>query len=146
MDTKIWTEESDNYTSRGMESEKGKIYDSSDRIEFANTAFENITKFVRHPNKILDIGCAFGASIYALKDKFPEAYFYGIDPGLKSIEMAKNKLPEQRFTFLNGFSDNLPFEDESFDVVIFAMVLQWIPRKKLIRTIAEANRVLKGGG
>jgi len=146
MDTKIWTDESDNYTKRAIELHNGRLYESSDKKQFADTAHQSISKFVKGPKAILDIGCAFGASIYALKDKFLQAKFYGIDPGKESIEIANKNLKSERIQFKNGFSHQLPYEDNTFDVIIFSMVLQWIPRIHLIQTISEVDRVLKKGG
>ncbi len=142
MDTKIWTEESDRYTKRAIKLYGNELYKNSDR----NELFINIRKFIEEPENILDVGCSFGASINALKDKFPSASFYGIDPGKESIEMANENLASENIYFTNGFSHELPYENNKFDVIIFSMVFQWIPRKYLIRTISEIDRVLKIGG
>lgn len=146
MDTKIWTDESDNYTKRAIDLHHDKLYESNDKKEFVDVAYHTISKFVKEPKAILDVGCAFGASIYALKDKFLSTEFYGIDPGKKSIEIANENLKSERVYFINGFSHQLPYEDNKFDVIIFSMVLQWIPRRYLIQTLAEVDRVLKTGG
>ena len=146
MDTKIWTQESDNYTNRAIELHKGDIYKSLDRVKFSDTPFNIITKIINEPNSILDVGCSFGGSIYVLKDRFKSAFFCGIDPGKESIQIANKNLASKRISFTNGFSHNLPYEDNQFDIIIFSMVLQWIPRKHLIRTISEVDRVLQVGG
>ena len=146
MDTKLWVEESDNYTARAIDLHGNNLYGSVDKAAFSKNAFEIISKFKAEPHAILDIGCAFGASIYALKEKFPETDFFGIDPGKESIQIAKKNLKGQNLHFTNGFSHELPYDDDKFDVVILSMVLQWIPRKYLIRTISEVDRVLKDGG
>ena len=146
MDTKIWTEESDNYTRRAIEVHGEELYNTSDRLESSKDVFDNISKFIKKPKSILDVGCAFGASIEALKDRFKEASFFGIDPGKESIQIASKNLSNDNISCINGFSHELPYEDDKFDIIIFSMVLQWIPRKKLIRTISEVDRVLKVGG
>ena len=146
MDTKIWTEESDNYTKRAIDLHDNDLYSSEDKIDFASNVINNITKYIKQPQNILDIGCAFGASINALKDSFTQANFFGIDPGKESVQIANKNLTNERISFTNGFSHDLPYEDNKFDVIIFSMVLQWIPRKNLIQTIAEVDRVLKSGG
>ena len=40
----------------------------------------------------------------------------------------------------------MPFADNSFDVIFLNMVLQWVPRKCLVRTVAEIERTLCDGG
>ena len=41
---------------------------------------------------ILDIGCAYGGLINELKNVYKKAFFLGIDPGKKSIEIANNNI------------------------------------------------------
>jgi len=48
--------------------------------------------------------------------------------------------------FKVGHSHSLPVLDNSVDVIILRMVLQWIPRNKLLQTISEIDRVLKVKG
>ncbi len=146
MDTKIWTDESDNYTQRAIALNGKDLYNNTDKIDFSNNVFNNISKFIQKPKNILDVGCAYGAGINILKDRFNEANFFGIDPGKESIQIANKNLSNERISFINGFSHNLPYENNKFDVIIFSMVLQWIPRKNLIRTISEIDRVLKVEG
>ncbi len=146
MDTKIWTDESDNYTQRAIELHGKNLYNNADIMEFSDNVVNTISKFIKQPKNILDVGCAFGASINALKDRFNKSSFFGIDPGKESIQIANKNLANDKISFVNGFSHELPYEDNKFDVIIFSMVLQWIPRKNLIRTISEIDRVLKVGG
>lgn len=146
MDTKIWIEESDNYTKRAINLHGKELYNTADRIESSKELFDNISKFIKSPKYILDVGCAFGASIESLKDRFKEASFFGIDPGKESILIANKNLANDNISFINGFSHELPYENDKFDVVIFSMVFQWIPRRFLIQTISEVDRVLKVGG
>ncbi|MBT6938913.1 MAG: methyltransferase domain-containing protein [Candidatus Marinimicrobia bacterium] len=46
--------------------------------------------------------------------------------------------------FSVGYAHDLPYPDESMDVVFLPMVLQWVPRKKLMKSISEIDRVSKG--
>lgn len=144
MDTKLWIEESDNYTSRAIETYGDAIYNSDDKSIIER--FNNINNFIKNPQKILDIGCSYGASINGLKDFYKDSKFFGIDPGKESIEIAKKNLEDKRIKFKIGHSHELPYDDNQFDIIIISMVLQWIPRNLLIRTISEVDRVLKKKG
>ena len=66
---------------------------------------------------------------------FKDAKLYGIDPGKKSIKLAKDRFKDKRVKFDVGSAHNLPYKDNSMDVVFLPMVLQWIPREKLILSI-----------
>lgn len=144
MDTILWDEESDNYTRRAKDvSDK---YLEIKEVLIADSVLDIQSSLKKVPEKILDIGCSFGITIQLMKEHFPSSDFYGIDPGKESIETAQNNNPETNIFFQQGHSHNLPYADNSFDVIILSMVLQWIPRKYLIKTIAEIDRVLKTDG
>jgi ubiquinone/menaquinone biosynthesis C-methylase UbiE len=49
-------------------------------------------------------------------------------------------------TLVQGTGDSLPFAEASFDVVNFAFCLYLFDRNTLLKSLAEADRVLKPGG
>jgi ubiquinone/menaquinone biosynthesis C-methylase UbiE len=144
MGSKIWTKESNRYTSRAIESHEGELYleDNS----FVEKISNCISLCINDLKTILDIGCAYGGTAFYLKDQFKGECFYGIDPGAESIKIANNNLGSDRVQFKQGYSHDLTYSDNMFDVVIFSMILQWMPRNKLIKTISEVDRVLRTGG
>lgn len=152
MDTILWTEESDNYTKRTIEVHNGDLYSTKIKQDIAKEAYEILSKFLpksASPPIILDIGCSIGRFIHGLRDYFTESQFYGIDPGKESISIAKRNIEAKKnrnIRFDVGYSHKLPYKDDMFDIVLLNMVLQWIPRKYLVRTISEIDRVLKVGG
>jgi len=145
VDTVLWKEESDRYTERAKNLRTDSTNFKEAKIEFAKSIYESITEFMS-PSLFLDIGCAYGASIRGLSNYFPKSRFVGIDPGVQSTKIAKNDLADKDIHFINAYSHAIPCADNSFDVVILSMVLQWIPRRYLIQTIAEIDRVLKYEG
>ena len=146
MNKNLWIEESDRYTERAKELLNEKFFGNKDQIDASNRLFKVLSNYVPEPMNILDIGCAYGGLINELKNIYKKAFFLGIDPGKKSIEIANNNIQSKRVSFVEGFSDNLPIEDGKFDIVIMSMVMQWIPRSDLIKTISEVDRALKTGG
>jgi len=145
MDSILWKEESDNYTKRAFKLLKGKLFhDKGDNNFECNTNI--LKKFIGSPLEALDIGCAYGGTINNLMKIFVNTKFYGIDPGEESIKIAKNLINSDRVNLVNGYSHNLPYQDNKFDMIIITNVLQWIPRKYLIQTLSEMDRVLKDNG
>jgi len=144
VDSKIWTKESDRYTSRAIKSHEGKLYSVDE--SYSEKISDCISTYTNNPKKILDVGCAYGRVISHLKGQFKEACFYGIDPGAESVKIGNSNLGGNRVQFKQGYSHDLTYSDNMFDVVIFSMVLQWLPRNKLIKTISEVDRVLRTGG
>ncbi len=53
---------------------------------------------------------------------------------------------KEKVNLQQGTSDNLPYGDEMFDVVILGFCMFWVDRRYLMRTVSEADRVLKQNG
>ena len=91
--------------------------------------------------KILELGCGTGTftkNIYSLNN----SKVFGCDISRKSIEKAISLYPEINFSVQD--IENLSFEDNSFDVVIFSGVLHHFD--SLNNALTEAKRVLKKDG
>ena len=92
---------------------------------------------------LLDVGCGTGPMIELLSRKYPDKHYTGLDLTPKMIEVANAKnLPNTQF--IVGDSENLPFEDESFDVVICANSFHHYPNPR--KFFDGVFRVLKPNG
>jgi ubiquinone/menaquinone biosynthesis C-methylase UbiE len=89
---------------------------------------------------MLDVGCGTGSSLAIYEGCF-ETYT-GIDLSPRSIELARNRFPQHDWRV--GDACQLPFADDSFDLVAFSSVLHHIP--DFSAAVVEARRVLKPGG
>lgn len=100
-------------------------------------------------SKILEIGAGNGIPLSFLCDKL-EATGVGIEPSQKAVNLWKNKRKKidggLRTELINGDSSNLPFQEDSFDMVIFGFCLYLVDRNLLFRSISESDRVLKNNG
>lgn len=66
---------------------------------------------------LLDAGCGPGSMIAILENQMPGKHYTGIDLTPAMIEEAKSKkLPDAEF--IVGDCENMPFEDDSFDVIL----------------------------
>ncbi|MBR1851793.1 MAG: class I SAM-dependent methyltransferase [Lachnospiraceae bacterium] len=94
-------------------------------------------------DNLLDVGCGTGPMIELLTQEYSDKHYTGLDLTPKMIEMANAKhLPNA--TFLVGDSENLPFEEASFDAVICANSFHHYPNpQKFFDGVA---RVLRPGG
>lgn len=109
----------------------------------ASKSYEFYKKYIKNGYKVLEIGCSIGNNL----DFFQQYYNcegYGIDPSKDAIEEGKEKF--KNLNLMVGTSDKLEFEDEYFDFVIFGFCLYLVDRKLLLKSICEADRVLKNGG
>jgi len=103
---------------------------------------------IRGGEAVLDIGCGAGVDTFIAASMVgPEGKAVGIDIIPEMLERAIQNLHETTFkhvTFQLTSAENLPFPDESFDMVISNGVFNLIPDKT--RALAEAFRVLKPSG
>jgi arsenite methyltransferase len=98
--------------------------------------------------KVLDIGSGAGGNcIKAAKIVGEKGEVRGLDMTEEMVSEAKRHAGASEFknlSFIKGDADNMPFSDESFDVVISDCVINLIPCKE--KVFNEIFRVLKSGG
>jgi SAM-dependent methyltransferase len=90
--------------------------------------------------RLLDIGCGAGGALLAARDAGAEVS--GFDASHAFAAVARERLPGARIEV--GEMEELPFEDESFDVVTAFNALQFAESPK--RAVGEARRVCRVGG
>lgn len=106
----------------------------------SNAAFYDQIDFELENKKLLDIGCGDGTDLAYFASK--NAVIYGLDPSAEFISKAQVQNPTGHFVEAKG--ECMPFEDNSFDIIISKWALQTSPDVKQI--LMEAARVLKPGG
>jgi 2-polyprenyl-6-hydroxyphenyl methylase/3-demethylubiquinone-9 3-methyltransferase len=94
--------------------------------------------------KVLDVGCGGGFTSEFLAAR--GAIVSGIDQAQKCIVKAKEHAVQHNLNidYQHSVAENLPYEDNSFDVAICVDVLEHV--RNLKQTISEIYRVLKPGG
>jgi len=95
------------------------------------------------PKKVLEIGCSNGTRLNNFNKVFG-AECYGIDPSSKAIENGSKEYSSINLKVATA--DALPFEDNSFDLIIFGFCLTWCDRKLLFKIALEADRCLSDNG
>lgn len=95
---------------------------------------------------ILDFGC--GDGVYSFKmAELGANKVIGIDVSHSMIEIANNKLQNkktEKVNFIKAGGDNLPFEDNRFDIVFCNFVLHHF--KNTLNPLREIYRVLNNNG
>src|SRR5690242_16044766 len=74
----------------------------------------------------LDVGCGTGSLSEAIFENYKPAYLCCVDPSPEFLEKAKEK---NSFTadFLTGSASDLPLTDNSFDIVVSGLALNFFP-------------------
>lgn len=91
-------------------------------------------------SKILDIGCAKGFMLYDFQRVIPGIEVCGVDVSKYAIENAK---PEVKEYLQVADARSLPFEDNSFDLVISITTLHNLEKEDMKKALKEIMRVSK---
>ena len=98
--------------------------------------------------RALDIGCGTGSLTLLLKKLHPGVEVVGLDPDPKALAIAKRKAQRAGLAIQldQGFSDQLPYPDASFDRVFSSLMFHHLQTDEKSATLREVRRVLKPGG
>tara|TARA_B100000700_G_scaffold331081_1_gene461269 strand:+ start:241 stop:912 length:672 start_codon:yes stop_codon:yes gene_type:complete len=90
--------------------------------------------------KILDIGCGKGFLLYDILKCLPHAEVHGLDISSYAIQNSKEEIKEK---IQLGNSNNLPWPDNYFDLVISITTLHNLHNYDLEKSLIEMERVGK---
>ena len=95
--------------------------------------------------RILDVGCGSGWAVYEMSRYSVKEQLIGIDISPAMVAKANSSYGEpDRVTFLHGEVEQIPLEDNSFDLAVsFEPVFFW---PDLSKALMEIHRVLVPGG
>lgn len=122
-------------------------YDERDTVYYSREgkiSCRDIAALIRNESydSLLDVGCGTGFLIDMLVKQHPAEYV-GLDLSTEMIRMAEKKqIPGAGF--INGTADNIPFPEDSFDIVTCSQSFHHYPYPE--KAMQEAFRVLKPGG
>jgi ubiquinone/menaquinone biosynthesis C-methylase UbiE len=97
--------------------------------------------------RVLDCGCGFGGTIASLNDRFSNMQLVGLNIDPRQLDRAREQVQPRNgnsIEFVEGDACQLPFADNSFDVVLAVECIFHFPSRQ--RFFQEARRVLKPGG
>jgi 2-polyprenyl-3-methyl-5-hydroxy-6-metoxy-1,4-benzoquinol methylase len=95
-------------------------------------------EWVGSGGRVLDVGCRYGS---LTRTYVSDNEVVGVDVDREALEQAAALGIEPVWA---DAAEELPFEDESFDVVVLGELLEHLPMPE--RTVFEARRVLRKGG
>lgn len=98
--------------------------------------------------RILDLGCGTGTLAIQVKEREPSAEVVGLDADREMLDQARRKAERAgvELKFTEGMSNELPFEDATFDRVLSTLFFHHLdPGPKRV-TAREIARVLRKDG
>lgn len=93
---------------------------------------------------VLDIGCGTGILLEQLLNLHEDLKLTGIDISPNMVKIARKKFAGTKVRIDQGSATQLPYPDNSFDVVTCSSSFHHHP--KPTKSLAEMSRVLKPGG
>ncbi len=115
------------------------------RIDFDKWCFNQIN-FSRDAN-VLELGCGTGKLWFKNKDYIESTLNITLSDFSKSmIKIAKNRLKDvnHEFGYKEINAENIPYNDETFDIIIAQHMIYFIP--DIEKALVEIQRVLKPNG
>jgi SAM-dependent methyltransferase len=103
---------------------------------------------LRPGQRVLEIGCGTGNLLLAAKRTQPAVTVVGVDPDLTALARAHRKARRRGLGVQldRGYADQLPYADDSVDVVLSSFMLHHVPADQREPALREVRRVLRPGG
>lgn len=120
--------------------------DAMRRIALGEVARELKGKDQRHV-EVLDLACGAGRFAAQILRAYPKLRLSGVDMSPNYVEAAQSAVdPWPQADMMEGAAENLPLEDDRFDIIVSVYLFHELPVKIREAVIREAARVLKPGG
>ena len=116
------------------------IYD-----EVAQRLMEHLLPIKIKPTRVLDLGCGTGTMLPLLKKLYKKTDIVGVDLAQERLNLVANKewFGKKSFELVMADACQLPFADQSLDIVMANLVAHWLP---VDEWLTEMRRVLKPNG
>ncbi|MEK5240236.1 methyltransferase domain-containing protein [Paenibacillus sp. FSL L8-0470] len=116
------------------------------RPEAPQLVTELLTNYLGcRPALVADIGCGTGLSTFLWRESADS--IVGIEPNPDMLAKALDKLArqgqQQSLSFVQGYSNQLPFDSGSVDIITCSQSFHWM---EPISTLQEISRCLRQGG
>lgn len=114
-------------------------------IKGAIAYFSNTTQ----PVKLLDVACGTGRTLRQLRSAFPEVSLFGLDLStayLRKANQLLSQLPGVLPQLLQANAEEMPYQDETFQMVSSVFLFHELPAQARQNVINECYRVLQPGG
>ncbi len=112
--------------------------------EIGHRVMERLEMIKIQPEVIVDIGSGTGRLSSALTERYPDSQLYSLDLAPGMLTYARKQSIAQPQGFVCADTEQLPLSDQSVDMIISNVTLQWC--SDLERALRECQRVIKPGG
>ena len=123
-----------------------ELYDRYMSPLFFEPCAELVAELARHfqPNDILETAAGTGIVTRAVHRALPGAKIVATDVNEAMLQVAAQRLRSDQVSFQQANAQALPFDDDSFDLVLCQFGIMFFPDR--VQANREAHRVLRSGG
>lgn len=124
-------------------------YDSHSPVYYSLTrlcddaVLSRISSFKMPEPRLLDVGCGTGALLEKISHLCPDMILHGVDISPNMLDIARTRNLTHT-TFTEGDAEQLPYEDNAFDIVLCCSSFHHYPNPDIALT--EFRRVTRQGG
>ncbi len=122
--------------------------------EIADRLFERLEYIKLEPQSMIDLGCGTGYSSRKLRARFADAELISLDLAPAMLEIAQRQAPQKSLLgrlfgkssgdkYLCGDIEAVPLPDESVDLALSNLAIQWCDPQ---RVATEAARIIRPKG
>lgn len=112
----------------------------------ADTCARFLLPYLNDGTSVLDLGCGPGSITADFAQRVGNGKVVGIDRGETAIESARATHKRPNLEYVVGDITELPFPDDTFDIVYAHQVFVHLSPETQERALKEARRVCKPGG
>ena len=104
----------------------------------------DFVKLRKFSGNVIDTSTGTGDIAIKIKGKYPNVAITGYDPSNNMLNLARKKNTHKDINFLQGFCEDMPFENEFFDIATITFGIR--NTKSVNESLTEIRRVLKKNG
>jgi ubiquinone/menaquinone biosynthesis C-methylase UbiE len=98
---------------------------------------------IQPDQSVLDLGCGTGLLTMMIKRSVPESHLTGLDGDEAVLKIARDKSHGTDIQWNHALAFDMPYPDQSFDVVVSSFVTHHLTSADKVRTFKEVRRVLR---
>lgn len=143
-ETKASSRDSDGQTRVFQESESFRYFNARAGFEIPTLKEEDLVALPAQVDSVLDVGCGTAVNLAHVADLLGARRAVGVEPNPNTVEALRTRhSDDSRLSFHTASAHHLPFDTESFDLVICWSVLHWVGRDNYLQALGELIRVAK---
>lgn len=101
---------------------------------------------IQSGQRVLDLGCGTGLLTMLIKQSIPEARVTGLDGDEEALNIARAKSRGTDIQWDHALAFDMPYPDQSFDVVVSSFVTHHLTSADKVRAFNEVHRILRPDG